>query len=167
MASITSTTRPTAAFLLQHPAHFIALGFGSGLAPFAPGTFGTLVAIPIALVLRAYAGDATFLAVVALLFAVGAWASQVTGRALGAADHGSIVIDEVAAFLLVLFFTGVSPLRIAIAFALFRFFDIVKPPPIRQVDAAIKNGVGVMLDDLVAAGYALLVFAVGQRVLGS
>ncbi len=167
MASLTSTTRPTAAFLLQHPAHFIALGFGSGLAPFAPGTFGTLVAIPIALVLRAYAGDATFLAVVALLFAVGAWASQVTGRALGAADHGSIVIDEVAAFLLVLFFTGVSPLRIAIAFALFRFFDIVKPPPIRQVDAAIKNGVGVMLDDLVAAGYALLVFAVGQRVLGS
>jgi len=167
VASITSTTRPTAAFLLHHPAHFIALGFGSGLAPFAPGTFGTLVAIPIALALRAYTGDVTFLAVVVLLFAVGAWASQVTGRALGASDHGSIVIDEVAAFLFVLFFTGVSPLRIAIAFALFRFFDIVKPPPIRQLDAAIKNGVGVMLDDFAAAGYALLVFAVGQRVLGS
>jgi len=160
-------TRPTAAFLLQHPAHFIALGFGSGLAPVAPGTFGTLVAIPIALAIRAYAGDATFIAVIVATLAVGAWASQVTGRALGASDHGSIVIDEVAAFLLVLFFTGVTPLRIAIAFALFRFFDIVKPPPVRQVDAAIKNGVGVMLDDLVAAGYALLVFALGQRVLGS
>jgi phosphatidylglycerophosphatase A len=84
---------------------------------------------------------------------------------LGAPDHGSIVIDEVAAFMLVLFFTGVTPLRIAIAFVLFRFFDIVKPPPVRQVDAAFKNGVGVMLDDAVAAGYALLVFAVGHRAL--
>ncbi|MCC6868489.1 MAG: phosphatidylglycerophosphatase A [Burkholderiales bacterium] len=159
-------TRPTLAFLLQHPAHFIALGFGSGLAPVAPGTFGTLVAIPIALAVRGYAGDATFLAVIVVLLGVGAWAAQVTGRALGVPDHGSIVIDEVAAFLLVLFFTGVTPLRIAIAFVLFRFFDIVKPPPIRQVDAALKSGIGVMLDDVVAAGYALLVFAVGQRVSG-
>lgn len=158
-------TRPTAAFLVRHPAHFIALGFGAGLAPFAPGTFGTLVAIPIALVLRTYAGDVAFLSVVAALLVVGAWASQVTGRALGAADHGCIVIDEVAAFLLVLFFTGVTPLRIALAFALFRLFDIVKPPPIRQLDAALKNGVGVMVDDLMAAVYALLVFAVGQRLL--
>ena len=158
-------TRPDVAFLFRHPAHFIALGFGAGLAPFAPGTFGTLVAIPIALALREYAGDATFLAVIALTLVVGAWASQVTGASLRAADHGGIVIDEVAAFLLVLFFTGVTPLRIAIAYAHFRFFDIVKPPPIRQLDAAIKNGAGVMLDDVVAVGYALLVFAIGQRLL--
>jgi len=159
-------TRPNLRFLMHHPAHFIALGFGAGLAPVAPGTFGTLVAIPIALLLRAYAGDALFLAVVVALLVVGTWASQVTGRALGVPDHGGIVIDEVAAFLLVLFFTGTTPLRIAVAFALFRFFDIVKPPPIRQLDAALKNGVGVMADDLLAAGYALLVFAIGQRVLG-
>ncbi len=159
------TARPGLRFLFQHPAHFIALGFGSGLAPFAPGTFGTLVAIPIALVLRHYGGDAAFLAAVALLFAVGVWASQVTGRALGVPDYGGIVIDEVVAFLLVLFFTGTTPERIAIAFALFRFFDIVKPPPIRQLDAAMKNGFGVMADDLLAAGYALIVFAIGQRVL--
>ena len=157
--------RPTAAFMLHHPAHFIALGFGSGLAPVAPGTFGTLVAIPIAVAIRTFAGDGTFLAIIAITLLVGAWASQVTGGALGAPDHGCIVIDEVVAFLVVLFFTGVTPWRIAIAFALFRFFDIVKPPPIRQVDAAIKNGVGVMLDDLVAAAYALLVFAAGQRLL--
>jgi phosphatidylglycerophosphatase A len=157
-------TRPTLRFMLHHPAHFIALGFGAGLAPVAPGTFGTLVAIPIALLLREYGGDATYVLVTLAFFFVGAWASQVTGRALGAADHGSIVIDEVAAFLAVLFFTGTTPLRIAVAFALFRFFDIVKPPPVRQVDAALKNGVGVMLDDVVAAGYALLVFAIGQRV---
>lgn len=158
-------TRPTFAFLLRHPAHFIALGFGAGLAPVAPGTFGTLVAIPIALALRHYAGDGTFVAVIVAMLVVGAWASQVTGTALGASDSGHIVIDEVAAFLVVLFFTGVSLVPLAIAFALFRFFDIVKPPPIRQVDAAIKNGMGVMLDDLVAAGYALLVFALGQRLL--
>ena len=159
------TARPTVRFLFQHPAHFIALGFGAGLAPVAPGTFGTLIAIPIALALRAYAGDAAFAAAIVGLFAVGAWASHVTGRALGVPDYGGIVIDEVVAFLLVLFFTGTTPLRIAVAFALFRFFDIVKPPPIRQVDAAMKNGVGVMVDDLLAAGYALLVFAVGYRVL--
>jgi phosphatidylglycerophosphatase A len=159
-------TRPNLRFLLHHPAHFIALGFGAGLAPVAPGTFGTLVAIPIALLLRAHAGDALFVAVIVALLVVGAWASQVTGRALGVPDHGGIVIDEVAAFLLVLFFAGTTPLRIAVAFALFRFFDIVKPPPIRQLDAALKNGVGVMADDLLAAGYALLAFAIGQRVLG-
>ena len=152
-------------FLFQHPAHFVALGFGAGLSPVAPGTFGTLIAIPLALALHAHAGDAAFVAVIVGLFALGAWSAHVTGRALGVADYGGIVIDEVVAFLIVLFFTGTTPLRIAIAFALFRFFDIVKPPPIRQVDAALKNGVGVMVDDLLAAGFALLVFAVGYRVL--
>lgn len=156
-------TRPTVRFLLQHPAHFLALGFGAGLAPVAPGTFGTLVAIPIALLLHAYGGTVAFVIFTIALFAAGAWASGVTGRALGVPDHGSIVIDEVVAFLVVLFFAGLTPMRIGIAFALFRFFDIVKPPPVRQVDAAMKNGVGVMLDDLVAAGYALLVFAAGTR----
>lgn len=158
-------TAPTLRFMLHHPAHFIALGFGAGLAPFAPGTFGTLVAIPIALVLERYAGDAGFAAAIVALFAIGVWASSVTGRNLDVPDHGGIVIDEVVAFLIVLFFAGLSPMRIAFAFLLFRFFDIVKPPPIRQVDAAMKNGFGVMLDDLVAAGYALLVLALAVRLL--
>ena len=160
-------SRPTLRFMLHHPAHFVALGFGAGLAPIAPGTFGTLVAIPIALALDAYTGDIAYIAVTLTLFVVGAWASGVTGRALGVPDHGSIVIDEVAAFLAVLFFTGTTPLRIAVAFVLFRFFDIVKPPPVRQVDAAMKNGLGVMLDDVVAAGYALIVFAIGHRLATS
>lgn len=158
--------RPTLAFMLRHPAHLIALGIGAGLVPKAPGTVGTLLAIPLALLLRAYGGDTLLMGAIVVLFVVGAWASQVTGRALGAPDHGGIVIDEVVAFMLVLFFTGTTPLRIAIAFGLFRFFDIVKPPPIRQLDAAFKNGWGVMLDDLAAAGYALLVFAAGQRLFG-
>ena len=160
------TSAPTLAFMFRHPAHLVALGFGAGLSPWAPGTLGTLVAIPIALLLRRYAGDIECVSVLVMLFGIGVWASQVTGRELGQPDHGGIVIDEVVAFLLVLFFTGVTVERIAIAFALFRFFDIVKPPPIRQLDARMKNGLGVMLDDLLAAGMALLVFAVGQRFLG-
>jgi phosphatidylglycerophosphatase A len=140
------------------------VALGAGLARRA-GDVRTLVAIPIALLLDAYASEAAFVATIVVLFVLGTWAAQVTGRRLRP-DHGSIVIDEVAAFLLVLYFTGLTPLRIAIAFALFRFFDIVKPPPIRQLDAAMKNGLGVMLDDMLAALYALVIFAIGQRVIG-
>ena len=159
-------TLPDARFLAAHPAHFVALGFGSGLSPFAPGTFGTLVAIPLALVLRHYGGDGLFAAVLVVAFVGGAWSAEITGRDLGVPDHGSIVIDEVAAFLLVLFFVGVEAWSIAIAFALFRFFDIVKPPPIRQLDAALKNGIGVMADDVLAALYTLIVVALGHRLFG-
>ena len=158
--------RPTFAFLIRHPAHFIALGAGVGLSPVAPGTFGTLAAIPLALVLRAFFGDAEFIVAVAILFVVGAWASQVAGRDLGESDHGAIVVDEIAAFLLVLFFVGPDWVRVAFAFLVFRLFDIWKPPPIRQLDAAIKNGVGVMLDDLLAAAYTLVVFALWRRIVG-
>ncbi|MGE5088653.1 MAG: phosphatidylglycerophosphatase A [Candidatus Levyibacteriota bacterium] len=155
---------PTFAFLIRRPAHFIALGFGAGLAPVMPGTFGTLVAFPIAWWLQAHAGVAGWMIAIASLTAIGIWSAQATGADLGRPDDGSIVIDEIAAFLLVLFFTGGDTMRQIAAFALFRLFDIVKPPPIRQLDAALKNGVGVMLDDFVAAGYALIVLAVVVRV---
>ncbi len=157
---------PTLRFLFQHPAHFIALGFGAGLSPVAPGTAGTLVAIPLAMLLRANVPDAAFIAVIAVSAAIGVWAAAVTGRDLGVPDHGAIVWDEVVAFLLVLYFVGDEALRVAFAFLLFRVFDIVKPPPIRNVDAAMKNGLGVMLDDAIAAGYTLIVFALWQRVAG-
>ena len=162
-----TATRPTLRFLVAHPAHFIALGFGAGLAPFAPGTFGTLVAIPIAFGLRQVTGDLGYAAALVALFAIGVWASALTARHLGAPDHGAIVVDEVVAFLLVLFFVGLDPLRVAFAFALFRFFDIVKLPPAREIDRHWHGGGGVMADDLVAAGYALLVFAVGVRIAGA
>ncbi len=104
-----SAAAPALRFLVRHPAHFIALGFGAGLSPFAPGTFGTLVAIPLAAVLRAYSSDAVFLAAIVALALAGVWAAGVTGRALGVPDHGSIVIDEVVAFLLVLWFVDGEP----------------------------------------------------------
>ena len=156
----------TLRFFVAHPAHFIALGFGTGLAPWAPGTVATLFAIPLGDWLSLHTSDLGYVAAVALMLGLGTWAAERTGRDLGAADHGGIVIDEIVAFLLMMFFTGTDLRRIALAFLLFRVFDIVKPPPIRTLDARMKNGVGVMLDDLVAAAMALLAFAVIIRVTG-
>src|SRR5215472_13988139 len=156
----------TLKFLVAHPAHFLALGFGAGLSPIAPGTVGTLLAVPIAYLLRTYAGDLVYLVFVAVAFAAGIWAAHRTGRDLGVADHPSIVWDETVAFLLVLFFVGPSPLRQAIAFLLFRFFDIVKLPPASTIDRHWHHGIGVMADDMVAALYALLIIAFWQRLFG-
>lgn len=161
---------PDVRFVLRHPAHFIALGCGVGLIPFAPGTFGTLLAFPIFWG-GAYFGispqdePAVYLASVALLFAFGVWACGVTGRNLGAPDHGSMVWDETVAFLLVLFFAPRYSLWQAFAFALFRFFDIAKPPPIRYYERTFKGGLGVMIDDIAAAFYALLVLAVARAIV--
>jgi phosphatidylglycerophosphatase A len=152
--------------LLSHPAHFIALGFGAGLSPVAPGTVGTLVALPLAALLRDFASDLGYLIALVAAFALGVWAAERTGRDLGLADHPAIVCDEVAAFLLVLFFVGADPFRQAFAFLLFRLFDIVKLPPARQIDRQWHHGFGVMADDIVAAFYALVVFAFGARVFG-
>lgn len=165
MKASAARSNPSLAFLISHPAHFLALGFGAGLSPIAPGTVGTLVALPIAMLLRRYGGDLTFLAALAIALAVGVWAAQKTGRDLGVPDHGAIVCDEIAAFLLVLFFVGDDPLRQAFAFVLFRAFDILKPPPARVIDREWRHGFGVMADDLVAAFYALLVLALWKRIV--
>jgi phosphatidylglycerophosphatase A len=155
--------KPSLGFLVSHPAHFIALGFGAGLSPVAPGTVGTLVALPIAAALRAYGGDVAFVATIVVAMLAGAWAADRTGRDLGLADHGAIVCDEIAAFLLVLFLVGAEPLRQAIAFLLFRALDVLKPPPAKFIDRAWHHGVGVMADDLVAGFYTVLAFALWQR----
>lgn len=157
-----SRTALTPRFCFAHPAHCIALGFGAGLSPVAPGTVGTLVAIPLAMLLRRATGDAGYIVAVVLLTLIGIWAAARTSRSLGVDDHGGIVIDEIAAFVALLFFVGDEIWRIAFAFALFRAFDIVKPPPIRWVDAHIKGGVGVMADDVVAAAFALVVYKVAM-----
>lgn len=148
------TTRPTPQFLLRHPAHFVALGFGTGLAPQAPGTFGTLVGLPLFAVLMLLP-EASHLAVIAVLFLIGIPICQKTGHALGVSDPGSIVWDEIVAMLLVLEFTPHHWIWWLVAFALFRLFDIWKPTPIRQFDARLKGGLGIMFDDLLAALYAI------------
>jgi phosphatidylglycerophosphatase A len=158
--------RPSWRFLLRHPAHFIAFGLGAGLAPFAPGTWGTLLALPVYWLVSPVLDPIGYLMMVAVLLALGIWACEVTGRAIGVPDHGGMVWDETVAFLLVLFFVPAALPWQAAAFLLFRLFDILKPPPIRYYERTFRNGFGVMLDDLVAAFYTLLVFAVFKAVIG-
>jgi phosphatidylglycerophosphatase A len=160
-----SARRPTRQFVYAHPAHFVAFAGGTGLAPFAPGTFGTLLAFPLYWVLNATSDGVTQLSVLIGIFLLGAWACQRTGAALGVADHGGMVWDETVAFMLVLMFTPAGWLWQVAAFALFRLFDIVKPPPIRHFDRTLKNGFGVMFDDLLAAGYTLLALALAKALI--
>ena len=142
--------------LIAHPAHFISLGFGSGLAPKAPGTFGTLAGFPLFWLIS----NLTFytqLGIITLLFFVGIYCCGKTGKALGVSDHGGIVWDEIVAIMLVLTITPMKWQWWLLAFLLFRLFDIWKPYPICYFDAKLKNGFGVMFDDLLAAIYAILV----------
>jgi phosphatidylglycerophosphatase A len=155
---------PSWRLMMSHPAHQLSFGFGSGLIRPAPGTWGTLFAWLVFVVLDPWLGDAGWAIVIATTFVLGAAAANRTGRALGRPDHGAIVIDEIVAFWLVLWLLPGGVMTQAVAFLGFRFFDILKPPPIRAVDQRFKNGVGVMLDDLLAAFYTLLVASVLARV---
>ncbi|MCL4748115.1 MAG: phosphatidylglycerophosphatase A [Burkholderiaceae bacterium] len=142
---------------------WIALGFGSGLSPWAPGTVGTLWAWAVwHLIGSAFAvtlSPAAMFALLAGAFAIGVVACERTGRDLGVPDHAAMVWDEALAFWVVLALVPGGVVDEIAAFVLFRFFDIVKPPPIRQADARLKGGFGVMFDDLLAAAYTLLPFA--------
>jgi phosphatidylglycerophosphatase A len=150
--------RPDLKFVFAHPAHLIAFGFGSGLAPKAPGTAGTLLGLPLFWLVVAVAPDLPNRIILLIAtFVLGIWACGRSGRALGVADHGGMVWDEIVAFALVLLFTPAGWLWLALAFALFRLFDILKPWPIRLADTHLKGGFGVMFDDLLAALYAIAV----------
>jgi phosphatidylglycerophosphatase A len=157
--------RPSLRFLLGHPAHFFALGFGTGLAPFAPGTFGTLLALPIFWYLEPRLEPIDFLILLAALYLAGVWICERAGRDLGVEDHKAIVWDEIVAFLIVLFFTPTNLVWQAVAFLLFRLFDILKPGPIRYVERMFRGGFGVMVDDLAAAFFALICLALMQVLL--
>ena len=156
--------RPNAAFAASHPAHIIALGFGAGLAPFAPGTAGTLLAWPIGWFLGGSYPPGVLVAAAAVCFLIGVWACDVTGRHLGVPDHGAMVWDEFVAFLLILAILPQSLAWQAAGFVLFRFFDILKPPPIRSLERRYHGGFGVMFDDLLAAGYTLLCLSMAKRI---
>ncbi len=151
--------------MLSHPAHWIALGFGAGLSPWAPGTAGTLWAWLSYLVLQAYLGPAGIGWAIAGSTLVGWWACTVCARHMGVMDPGAIVWDEVVAFWLVLWLvmpTGL--LGQAVAFALFRFFDAAKPGPVAWADGLFKGfgprgGFGILFDDFVAAGCTVFAIA--------
>jgi phosphatidylglycerophosphatase A len=156
--------RPDWAFATQSSAHLIALGFGSGLMRPAPGTWGTVFGWVTFNYFLAGLSSYTQGLMIAAAFAIGVWACGAAGKALGVIDHGAWVWDEVVAFWLVLWLIPAGFTAQVWAFILFRVFDIVKPPPIRQFDAQLKSGFGVMFDDIVAAGYTLLVVALWLRL---
>lgn len=161
--------RPTARFMWSHPAHVLAQGFGSGLTRWMPGTFGTLFAWLTYTVLTGrwpqLFTPPVWAGIIGIGFIVGIWACERTGQDLGIADHGSMVWDEIIAFWLVLLLVtpadGATQLW---AFVWFRFFDMVKPPPIGWFDRRFKGGFGVMWDDIVAAFFTLLVFALWRAL---
>ncbi|MCP2040306.1 phosphatidylglycerophosphatase A [Neisseria sp. HSC-16F19] len=150
--------RPTLRWLLARPVCFVGFGFGTGLAPKAPGTFGTLPALPLAwLCLQMQLPLQAPLLLIALLFSIGIFICSHTEQQLGVSDHGGIVWDEIVAMMLVLFCIPYHAGWWLAGFVLFRLFDAVKPWPIRWFDARVHGGLGIMLDDLIAAGFTLLV----------
>jgi phosphatidylglycerophosphatase A len=174
-ASPRPSQRASAAFMLGHPARWLALGFGSGLAPRAPGTIGTLWAWAAFLVIAPWLSDVGWGVLIGLGLLVGLWACTVTARQLGIADPSAVVWDEIVAFWIILWLLMPAAWWVqALAFGLFRFFDAAKPGPVGWADRLFKlkpgqaigwrQGFGILFDDLVAAGCTLLVMALGKQL---
>ena len=157
---------PVAPRLLREPVHFFALGFGSGLVPKAPGTAGTVVGVLLDPLLRLLGPELRILVVI-LMFAAGIWLCGESARRLGVHDHSAIVWDEIVGYLaLMLLLPAGWPWALA-GFVVFRFFDIVKPWPIRQLDHGVGGGLGIMLDDIMAAAWGAVVLLGFGALLGT
>ncbi|HQU15570.1 MAG: phosphatidylglycerophosphatase A [Chromatiales bacterium 21-64-14] len=148
--------------LLRRPVPFLALGFGAGLSPYAPGTAGTLVAVPLYWGLALFPGT-VYAAVVTVMFAVGIWLCHRAAVELGVADHPAIVWDEIVGFLVTMIPVPRTWFWVVAGFALFRLFDIVKPWPIRWLDRNVPGGFGIMVDDLLAGAYGAAVLWILAR----
>ena len=158
--------RPDASFMVRHPAHWIALGFGSGLSPKAPGTMGTLWAWLSWWAFQDFFSVAEQAGIIVLSSLIGIWACKITAQNLEISDPGAIVWDEVVAFWCVLLLLSPADFKTQLAaFALFRFFDAAKPGPVAWADQLFKGfgwrgAFGIFLDDFVAAFCTLLCFAI-------
>lgn len=140
--------------ILKDPVHFLAFGFGSGLLPKAPGTWGTLVAVPLWFGLAQLSLTYYLIATVALSI-IGIWLCGRSSEKLGVHDHGGIVWDEFCGYWVTMIMVPVTWYWALIGFALFRFFDIIKPWPIKWLDTKVKGGFGIMIDDIIAGLFAL------------
>jgi phosphatidylglycerophosphatase A len=147
--------KPIPVSMLLNPIHFLSLGFGSGLSPYAPGTMGTLVAIPLYLLLSQLE-LLPYLLVVGCGFLIGIYLCDKTSKTLGVHDHSGIVWDEfIGYWITMIAIPAVTWQWILAGFVLFRFFDIAKPWPVKIADKRVPGGFGIMLDDLLAGLYAL------------
>lgn len=142
-------TASTEQFKLSDPIHFLALGFGSGLAPKAPGTFGTLAGIPVFL-LAASLMPVAYISLVLLMSITGIYICGKAAKDAGVHDHGAIVWDEIVGFMITMFLIPISWQSLLLGFILFRLFDIFKPWPISYLDKHCHGGFGIMIDDIVA-----------------
>jgi len=142
--------------ILKNPVHFLAFGFGAGLSPKAPGTVGTLVAIPIYVLLAGLALH-WYLAVLVVSFAAGIWLCGRTAHDLGVHDHGGIVWDEFVGYWITMILVPVTWYWVLAGFIAFRVFDILKPFPIGWLDRKVGGGLGIMVDDVIAGVYAAFV----------
>ncbi len=155
---------PSVRIAFADPAQMLAFGLGTGLAPVAPGTFGTLAAIPLFLLMQPLAPWVYGLIVVGL-FLVGIWICARAARSLDTHDHPGIVWDEIVGYLITMFAAPTGLWWILAGFALFRLFDILKPWPCRWIDRRIDGGLGIMLDDVAAGLYALACIQVAKYLL--
>ncbi|MFK8030772.1 MAG: phosphatidylglycerophosphatase A [Gammaproteobacteria bacterium] len=144
--------------VFSDPVMLLAFGFGTGLAPKAPGTAGTVVGIPFAILLSRLPLVQEWIAI-AIMSIAGIFICGYAAKKLGVHDHGGIVWDEVVGYVITVAFVPDSWLWLVLGFAFFRLFDIVKPWPIRELDHSISGGLGIMLDDVVAAIFAALCLA--------
>ena len=148
---------PTVLQLIKNPVYLLAFGFGTGLSPIAPGTFGTLITIPVFLLL-AQTNLLLYLCTTFFLLLAGIWICGQAARQLGVHDHGGIVWDEIVGFLITMIAVPATLTNIVIGFFLFRFFDILKPWPVSWADRNVHGGFGIMLDDIFAGLMAWMVF---------
>lgn len=150
---------------LKRPSALLATWFGSGLLPKAPGTWGSLAALPFAWAIQSQGGQIALLVAAVLVFVIGIWASDRMAQELGIKDPGSIVIDEVAGQWLALAFVPLSIWSYVAGFILFRLADITKPWPASLADRRVAGGLGIMLDDVIAGAYAGLALLIGAAFL--
>ena len=150
--------------IITHPVHCLAFGFGSGLSPKAPGTVGTVAAIPLYLLLIQFSLP-MYVAVLLVTFTLGVYLCGKTASDLGVHDHPGIVWDEFVGFWLTMLLAPAGWVWIVVGFVLFRIFDILKPWPIGWLDKRIHGGFGIMIDDIVAGLYALVILQVMARLL--
>ncbi|MES9905643.1 MAG: phosphatidylglycerophosphatase A [Sedimenticola sp.] len=148
----------------KNPIHLLAFGLGSGAAPKAPGTFGTLAAVPLYLLMQPLSPP-VYLLLVILLFGLGVWLCDRTSKDLGVHDHGGIVWDEWVGFLMTLWLAPTGLGWLVAGFILFRLFDILKPWPIGWLDRQVPGGWGIMLDDLLAGLYSFILLQLGVFLL--
>lgn len=150
--------------LLRHPVHLFAFGFGAGLSPRAPGTFGTLVAVPIVVAVMQY-GWLTHALFAGAAFLAGIYLCGESARRLGVHDHPGIVWDEITGYTVTMLAAPPNWWWLLGGFVLFRFFDIVKPWPIREADHSLSGGLGIMLDDVIAGIFAAaILFAIKSLI---